>query len=79
VLGQAKVTGKSDEITTTPKLLEVLSIKRSFATINAMDCQTDIAEKIIEKEAGYFLDVKNIRNCFLKKCVMNSGFQKKSR
>jgi hypothetical protein len=44
-----------------------------------MDCQTAIAEKIIEKEAVYYLAVKNIRNYFLKKCGMNSGFQKKSR
>jgi len=58
VLGQVKVNDKSNEITAIPKLLEVLAIKGCIVTIDAMGCQTEIAEKIIEKEADYVLAVK---------------------
>ena len=58
VLGQIKVAEKSNEITAIPKLLEVLSIKDTIVTIDAMGCQTDIAAKIVEKEADYILAVK---------------------
>jgi predicted transposase YbfD/YdcC len=57
-LGQIKVGDKSNEITAIPKLLEVLTIKGCIVTIDAMGCQTEIAEKIIEKEADYILAVK---------------------
>lgn len=58
VLGQVKVFEKSNEITAIPKLLEVLSIKDTIVTIDAMGCQTAIAEKIIKKQADYILAVK---------------------
>jgi len=57
-LGQVKVDAKSNEITAIPKLLEVLAIKGCIVTIDAMGCQTEIAEKIIEKGADYILAVK---------------------
>jgi len=57
-LGQVKVDDKSNEITAIPKLLEVLSIKGCIVTIDAMGCQTEIAEKIREKGADYILAVK---------------------
>jgi len=59
VLGQTKVNEKSNEITAIPKLLEVLSIEGAIVTIDAMGCQTDIAEKIISKKADYILAVKD--------------------
>ena len=58
VLGQVKVSEKSNEITAIPKLLEVLSLENTIVTIDAMGCQTDIAEKIINKQANYILAVK---------------------
>jgi len=58
VLGQVKVDGKSNEITAIPKLLDILFLKGSVVTIDAMGCQRTIAEKIIEKEADYILAVK---------------------
>jgi len=58
VLGQVKVSEKSNEITAIPRLLEVLSIKDTIVTIDAMGCQTDIAKKIIKKQADYILAVK---------------------
>ena len=58
VLGQVKVSEKSNEITAIPKLLELLVIKGCTITIDAMGCQQDIAAKIIELEADYVLAVK---------------------
>lgn len=58
VLGQVKVSEKSNEITAIPKLLEVLSIENTIVTIDAMGCQTDIASAIIAKQADYILAVK---------------------
>ena len=58
VLGQVKVDDKSNEITAIPELLELLEIAGCIVTLDAMGCQTDIAAKIIEKEADYLLSVK---------------------
>ncbi len=58
VLGQVKVSEKSNEITAIPDLLEVLLLKGCIVTIDAMGCQTDIASKIVEKDAAYILAVK---------------------
>lgn len=58
LLGQVKVDNKSNEITAIPKLLEVLELTGCIVTIDAMGCQTEIAEKIIRKGADYILSVK---------------------
>jgi predicted transposase YbfD/YdcC len=57
-LGQVVVDAKSNEITAIPKLLELLEISGSIVTIDAMGCQTAIAEAIVAKEADYVLAVK---------------------
>lgn len=57
-LGQIAVDDKSNEITAIPKLLEILEITGSLVTIDAMGCQTEIAQKIIERGADYCLAVK---------------------
>lgn len=58
VLGQVKTDEKSNEITAIPDLLDLLEIKGCLVTIDAMGCQRDIAEKIVDKEADYLLAVK---------------------
>lgn len=58
-LGQVKTEEKSNEITAIPVLLELLELKGCIITIDAMGCQTDIAKKIIEKQADYVLAVKD--------------------
>jgi predicted transposase YbfD/YdcC len=58
-LGQVKTAEKSNEITAIPELLELLEIKGCIVTIDAMGCQTEIAEKIIAKQADYVLAVKD--------------------
>ena len=58
LLGQVKTKEKSNEITAIPELLKILEIKGCIITIDAMGCQRDIAEEIVEKEADYILAVK---------------------
>ncbi len=58
VLGQEKVSGKSNEITAIPELLEALHIKGLLVSIDAMGCQREIAEKIVQKGGDYLLAVK---------------------
>ena len=57
-LGQVVVDAKSNEITAIPKLLEILEISGCMVTIDAMGCQTAIAEAILDAEADYVLAVK---------------------
>ena len=57
-LGQVAVAEKSNEITAIPKLLDLLEVAGAVVTIDAMGCQTEIAEKIVEKKADYVLAVK---------------------
>ena len=57
-LGQVVVDEKSNEITAIPKLLELLELSGCLVTIDAMGCQTEIAEKIVEGKADYVLAVK---------------------
>ena len=58
VLGQLKVEGKTNEITAIPELLSILAIKGCIITIDAMGCQTKIAEKIISGKADYVIGLK---------------------
>lgn len=58
VLGQLKVSQKSNEITAIPDLLDVLDIAGCIVTIDAMGCQKEIAARIIEKDADYVLALK---------------------
>ena len=58
VLGQVKTGEKSNEITAIPTLLDLLDLRGCIVTIDAMGCQKDIAEKVIEKEADYVFGLK---------------------
>lgn len=57
-LGQVKTEEKSNEITAIPKLLELLDLKDCTVTIDAMGCQKEIAQGILEGEADYVLAAK---------------------
>lgn len=57
-IGQKKVKDKSNEITAIPELIEMLELEGSTVSIDAIGCQTEIAEKIIGAQANYLLAVK---------------------
>ena len=58
-LGQVVVDEKSNEITAIPKLLKILEISGCLVTIDAMGCQTEIAQAIVDAGADYVLAVKD--------------------
>lgn len=58
VMGQVKTDEKSNEITAIPELLKLLVLEGAIVTIDAMGCQQQIAEKIVEQKADYVLAVK---------------------
>jgi predicted transposase YbfD/YdcC len=58
VLGQVKVSEKSNEITALPALLALLEVQGCIVTIDAMGCQKAIARQIIQQEADYVLALK---------------------
>jgi predicted transposase YbfD/YdcC len=57
-LGQVVVDEKTNEITAIPKLLKMLELSGALVTIDAMGCQTEIAEEVVEAGADYVLAVK---------------------
>lgn len=59
LLGQIKTAEKSNEITAIPELLDMINVRGSIVTIDAMGCQQEIAKKIVEKEADYVLSLKD--------------------
>ncbi|PHM22693.1 hypothetical protein Xehl_03460 [Xenorhabdus ehlersii] len=56
--GQVKVSDKSNEITAIPKLLALLDIEEATIMIDAMGCQSQIAEQIVTGQADYILALK---------------------
>lgn len=57
-IGQGAVDRKSNEIKAIPDLLEMLAIKGTIVSIDAMGTQKAIAAKIVEQEADYVLALK---------------------
>jgi predicted transposase YbfD/YdcC len=58
VLGQETVSGKSNEITAIPLLLERLALDGALVTIDAISTQTGIAETILKRGGDYLLALK---------------------
>ena len=65
-IGQVKVEDKSNEITAIPELLDLLEIKGTTITIDAIGTQEEIVNKIVEKKAHYVLKVKKNQKELLK-------------
>jgi predicted transposase YbfD/YdcC len=58
IVGQAKTEAKSNEITAIPVLLELLDLRGSLVSIDAMGCQVTIAKLIKDKGGDYLLGLK---------------------
>jgi len=54
VPGQIKTDAESNEITAIPELIKTLEIEDCIVTIDAMGCQKNIAETIVDKGAELF-------------------------
>ena len=57
-LGQVKVDYKSSETTAIPLLINSLELSGCIVTIDAMGCQKDITQTIIEHDANYIIVIK---------------------
>jgi predicted transposase YbfD/YdcC len=57
-IGQMKVDCKSNEITAMPALMALMDIRGSVVTADALNCQKEIADQIIEQGGDYVLAVK---------------------
>ena len=58
VLGQLAVEDKSNEIAVVPKLLELLALEGTAATADAMRCQRQVAQQVIDQSADCALALK---------------------
>jgi predicted transposase YbfD/YdcC len=58
-LGSVAVDAKSNEITAIPRLLELIDVAGGLVTIDAIGCQKEIAQKILDARADYALQVKD--------------------
>jgi len=58
VLAQIATQAKSNEITAVPKLLKMLCLKGTIVTVDALNCQREIAQQIIEQGGDYALALK---------------------
>jgi len=58
VLGQIATDAKSNEITAAPKVLEMLSLKGTVMTTDALNCQRAIAQQIVDQGGDYALALK---------------------
>ena len=58
VLGQLPVDEKTNEITVMPDLIDLLDLKDTVITADALNCQVSIVDKIVEKKGNYVLAVK---------------------
>jgi len=57
-VGQVEVSEKSNEIKAIPQLIEGLNIEGALVSLDAMGCQKDIAELIVEKKGDYLMGLK---------------------
>jgi predicted transposase YbfD/YdcC len=58
-LAQVKTDEKSNEITAIPEVLRLLDIAGALVSIDAMGCQKDIAQQIVDAKGDYLLAVKD--------------------
>ena len=58
VLAQIATDAKSNEITAVPQLLNMLSLKGTVVTVDALNCQRPIARQIVDQGGDYALALK---------------------
>ncbi len=81
VLGQVKVDDESNEITAIPKLLKVLCLQGCIVTIDAIGCQKEIVQQIVEQNGDYVITLKKNQPSLYEKVeslfesVINQDFQ----
>ena len=67
VFAQEKTDGKCQELSAIKKLLQVLDLHGAVVTIDALGCQKEVAQLIVEAKADYLLQVKDNQPTLLAK------------
>jgi len=71
VVGHQIVDAKKNEITTIPDQLTALDLTNTTVTMDAMGCQRDLAQQIVEQKGHYLLTIKNnqkgLRNALIER------------
>ena len=57
-LAQCRTPAKSNEITAVPLLLDMLDVRGATISIDAIGCQREIADKLVEREADFILSAR---------------------
>jgi len=86
-LAQEVVDEKSNEITAIPEVLDALQLEGALVTIDAMGCQKDIAEQILDEKADYLLALKAnhktayeaVQDHFDDRCFGSGAFERGAR
>jgi predicted transposase YbfD/YdcC len=65
VLAQIATDAKSNEITAVPKLLEMLTLKGTIVTVDALNCQRETAKQIVDQGGDYVLALKGNQGTLL--------------
>ena len=63
-LGQVTVDSKSNEIPAVRELIDMLDVKGAVVTLDAMHCQKETVEKIIDNGADYVIQLKGNQGNF---------------
>src|SRR5215831_15859364 len=69
VLGQIATDAKSNEITAVPKLLKMLSLECCVVTVDALNCQREIARQVVDQKADYVLALKGNQGRCTRTCA----------
>jgi len=77
-LAQVKTDEKSNEITAIPELLHLLDISGALVSIDAMGCQKEIAQQIVDKKGDYLLAVKDNQHRLFEdlQCLADQAMEK---
>lgn len=76
VFAQVKVEGKSNEITALHQLIAMLDLEGSMVTIDAIGCQKDITQEIVEAKADYVIGLKENQKSLFEQVESLFSFQK---
>jgi predicted transposase YbfD/YdcC len=78
VLAQVTVDDKSNEITALPVLLQQLALAGCLVTIDAMGCQREIAQQILDQDGDYVLALKGNQGTLHEDVTMTMALAQRS-
>lgn len=76
LIGQMALTDKENEIPVYPKLLDKLDVENAIVSIDAMGAQVEVAQKILDKRAYYFLAIKDNQKSLHESIIESFKFNK---